>query len=228
MSPNPLPSSSSLCQEQSLTVPLRFTIHPSVSLASVSRQLPFTYTGADFYALCSDAMLKAVTRQAAAVDSKIRALNANRPEGAHSISTANFFDHHATPEDIAVMVTEKDFLDANRELIPSVSAGELAHYERVRATFEGGRDKQQQQNQDPDSLMTPVVSEFDRKGKGKGSIGKGKGKAIAISMGSGDEEEDVDADHRSGYDSVNGRSKGKGKAVAQFQDMTASDDEDLY
>ncbi|KAK0751556.1 peroxisomal biogenesis factor 6 [Schizothecium vesticola] len=113
----------------------KFTLHPSLSLPHVASHLPFTYTGADFYALCSDAMLKAVTRQAAAVDTKIAALNAS---GGH-ITTAAFFDHHATPDDVAVMVTERDFLDANRELIPSVSAGELEHYERVRASFEGGR-----------------------------------------------------------------------------------------
>ncbi|GAP86155.2 putative peroxisomal biogenesis factor 6 [Rosellinia necatrix] len=200
----------------------KFTIHPSVSLAAVSQQLPFTYTGADFYALCSDAMLKAVTRQAAAVDAKIRVLNSSRPETAHPVSTANFFDHYATPEDIAVMVTEKDFLDANRELIPSVSAGELAHYERVRATFEGGRDKQEHQK--PDDPDRPS----SKAGKGKGkAVAKGKGKAVATGN-DGDGEEDADTGQYVNHDSANGRAKGKGKAIAQFQDMTASDDDDLY
>ncbi|KAI1431082.1 peroxisomal biogenesis factor 6 [Xylaria sp. CBS 124048] len=198
----------------------KFTIHPSVSLAAVAEHLPFTYTGADFYALCSDAMLKAVTRQAASVDTKIRALNANLPATAHPISTANFFDHYATAEDIAVMVTEKDFLDANRELIPSVSAGELAHYERVRATFEGGSEKQRE---------TGAIEESSGKGKGK-AVGKGKGKAIATGIDEEDEDEvdDNDAGAGAGAGSANGRSKGKGKAVAQFQDLTASGDEDLY
>lgn len=175
-------------------------------------------------------MLKAVTRQAAAVDAKIRTLNANRPDTAQPVSTANFFDHHATPEDIAVMVTEKDFLDANRELIPSVSAGELAHYERVRATFEGGREKQQQQPAHTDALISPASPGFVRPsskaGKGKGkAVVKGKGKAIATGNEEGDDD---DTDQYASYGSVNGRAKGKGKAVAQFQDLTASDDEGLY
>ncbi|KAI8632313.1 peroxisomal biogenesis factor 6 [Xylariaceae sp. FL1651] len=209
----------------------KFTLHPSVSLAAIAEQLPFTYTGADFYALCSDAMLKAVTRQASAVDAKIRALNANRPETAHSISTANFFDHHARPEDIAVVVTEKDFLDANRELIPSVSAGELAHYERVRATFEGVRETKQQQ-QDSDMIMTPVSATFDRPsskgGKGKGkAVGKGKGKATATASDVEDDDP-AEGNQYASYGSVNGRAKGKGKAVARFQDSTASDDDGLY
>ncbi|KAI1500127.1 hypothetical protein F5X99DRAFT_258703 [Biscogniauxia marginata] len=206
----------------------KFTLHPSVSLPAVAEQLPFTYTGADFYALCSDAMLKAVTRQAASVDAKIRAINSD-PETRHPISTANFFDHYATAEDITVMVTEQDFLDANRELIPSVSAGELAHYETVRATFEGGRDKQQQQQD-----MTATLN----KGKGKAiASSKGKGKAVATDSDSIEEEDEVDDGYGdqegyvggSGAGSVNGRSaKGKGKMVARFQDSTASDDEGLY
>jgi peroxin-6 len=175
-------------------------------------------------------MLKAVTRQAAAVDAKIRALNASRPE--HPISTANFFDHHATPDDIAVMVTEKDFLDANRELIPSVSAGELAHYEHVRATFEGVKEKKPHQQQDSNANTTLLSSMLDRPsskaGKGKGKVlGKGKGKAVTTTSDNEDEV-DTDAGQYAGYGSVNGRAKGKGKAVAQFQDLTASDDEGLY
>lgn len=160
----------------------KFTLAPSLSLPRVAQRLPFTYTGADFYALCSDAMLKAVTRCASAVDAKIAAMNTLPPASSHSrsaspvysrsvssasiasqsdaagesgekdgwslvkadknpnrpdkITPAYFFDHYATPEDIAVMVTEEDFMAAQRELIPSVSAKELEHYARVRAQFE--------------------------------------------------------------------------------------------
>jgi peroxin-6 len=111
----------------------RFTMSPTLSLQRIAAQLPFTYTGADFYALCSDAMLKAVTRQASAVDVKVAAINFSRE---HPISTAYFFDHYATKEDIAVLVTEEDFMAAQRGLIPSVSAKELEHYKRVREQFE--------------------------------------------------------------------------------------------
>lgn len=92
----------------------KFKLHPDVSLARVAERLPLTYTGADLYALCSDAMLKAITRQASAVDEKIK----NLPNG--PVSTAYFFDHYATPEDVAVEVTEQDFIDAQNELVPSV------------------------------------------------------------------------------------------------------------
>ncbi|UQC80511.1 peroxisomal biogenesis factor 6 [Colletotrichum lupini] len=213
----------------------KFTLHPAVSLQAVADRLPFTYTGADFYALCSDAMLKAVTRQAAAVDAKIREINAERPQG--PISTAYFFDHHATPEDIAVMVTEEDFMNAHNELVPSVSAGELAHYESVRASFEGSPEKQQQPQQRPAPAAvssaggnravsaSSIVSRASSKGKGKATAAvssKGKGKALAL---------DSDDDEYGSEDDgtvTNGKGKGKGKAVATFQDGTASDDEGLY
>lgn len=92
----------------------KFTLHPQMSLRRVAEALPFTYTGADLYALCSDAMLKAITRRASAVDAKIRAL----PGG--PVTTAYFFDHLATKEDVEVMVTEEDFFAAQKELVGSV------------------------------------------------------------------------------------------------------------
>ena len=92
----------------------KFNLDSSVSLRRIAGGLPFTYTGADLYALCSDAMLKAVTRQAAIVDAKIKTL----PGG--PFSTAFFFDHFATKEDTAVLVTEDDFSAAQGELVSSV------------------------------------------------------------------------------------------------------------
>ncbi len=92
----------------------RFNLRPDVSLRRVAESLPFTYTGADLYAICSDAMLKAITRQCTAVDSRIKALK----DG--TVTPAYFFDHLATPDDIQVTVTEQDFIAAQRELVGSV------------------------------------------------------------------------------------------------------------
>ena len=49
----------------------KFARAPGLDLAAVAARCPFTYTGADFYALCSDAMLKAMTRKAQEIDEKI-------------------------------------------------------------------------------------------------------------------------------------------------------------
>ncbi len=167
-------------------------------------------------------MLKAVTRQAARVDAKVKAMNSS-PETKHPISTAHFFDHFATKEDIAVMVTAQDFLDAHRELIPSVSAGELAHYERVRATFEGVREGLVRPGAlSLDDRRVSASSKTSSKGKGKAVVGKGKGKAATFSS-------EDDSEHGGfGAEGLNGRSKGKGRVGAAFQEQTPSDDEGLY
>jgi peroxin-6 len=217
-------------------------------------------------------MLKAVTRQASAVDAKIRAINNSNtnnniadPVDSHPghrgaagpISTAYFFDHFATPEDVAVTVTEQDFLDAHRELVPSVSAGELAHYERVRAAFEGSsKDKESQSQNQKDKMegggpaaatrlaltgrrTASGASARSAGGKGKGKAvavgGKGKGKAVAVVS---EDEYEVEGDDDDD-DAVNGamRDKGKGKevappiaatAAAPFGDGAGSGDEGLY
>ncbi|OAG09151.1 peroxisomal biogenesis factor 6 [Paraphaeosphaeria sporulosa] len=182
----------------------KFTLHPDLSLARVASTLPFTYTGADMYALCSDAMLKAITRQARAVDEKVTAISNSRGT---PITTAYFFDHLATEEDTAVMVMEDDFIEAHRELVPSVSADELKHYERVRKTFEGtGKKDESSRPSQNGTAPSPTSS----KGKGKAAAppddetlivhteniningsasgvlgkGKGKGKVPAVSHAS--------------------------------------------
>ncbi|KAJ4287336.1 peroxisomal assembly protein [Kalmusia sp. IMI 367209] len=177
----------------------KFTLHPDLSLQRVASTLPFTYTGADMYALCSDAMLKAITRQARAVDEKVKAYNASRSA---PISIAYFFDHLATEEDTAVMVMEEDFIDAHKELVPSVSADELKHYERVRKAFEG-TGKKEEKGKGP------------LNGDGRPSGWKGKGRAVAPS------EEDSFVVHTENIDpnggggsGSGGSGKGKGKVPA--------------
>ncbi|KAK5174430.1 peroxisomal assembly protein [Saxophila tyrrhenica] len=120
----------------------KFTLSPSLSLPNVASALPFTFTGADLYALCSDAMLKAITRSARAVDSRVAAINKERSKrGQGAITVAGFFDHHASDADTSIEVVEEDFAEARRELVPSVSLEELGHYERVRNSFEGVKDR---------------------------------------------------------------------------------------
>lgn len=217
----------------------RFTMAPGLDLKRIASQLPFTYTGADFYALCSDAMLKAVTRQASAVDAKIAHFNIKLQHGELPMTTAYFFDHHATQSDINVLVTEEDFLNANKELIPSVSAKELEHYKRVREQFEEVDEKSSDQ-------ATAVAVGSDSKGKAvdgptqngvpewqlpsrprlngrprsrpTSSKGKGKGKAVLSDV---DDEEEYDT-----YTKTPALSNGTGGNG--FQDSRVEDDEDLY
>ncbi|PHH62373.1 hypothetical protein CDD81_7169 [Ophiocordyceps australis] len=215
----------------------KFTLDPSCSLRAVAERLPFTYTGADLYALCSDAMLKAVTRQAAVVDSCVQALNAQRDAHLPAITTAYWFDHYASTVDVRVVVAEADFAAAQNELVPSVSAGELAHYDKVRATFEGVGNASENARQEASrsevvgkspqaEIEDQVDLREDEEAMRNGSVsksrrsrkkGKGKGKAVAESHSQIENN------------AVNGSvDKGKGRADVGFQEGTVSDDDGLY
>ncbi|KAG7008938.1 peroxisomal biogenesis factor 6 [Physcia stellaris] len=173
----------------------KFTLDPRLNLRRVAESLPFTYTGADLYALASDAMLKAITRQADAVDGKIKAL----PDG--PVTTAYFFDHLATEDDIAVTVTEVDFEAAKKELVGSVSAKELEHYSRVRAAFEGVEEKKGRAKRSSHSLIPePVRGPMPTRSKDKKRLADTKPMGTIISAdgskgksrhwGSSDEDDD--------------------------------------
>ncbi|KAA8915007.1 P-loop containing nucleoside triphosphate hydrolase protein [Sphaerosporella brunnea] len=141
----------------------KFSLDAKCRLQDVAETLPFTYTGADLYALCSDAMLKAITRQARWVDRRIQELEMQRGDGS-KVGTAWWFDNVATEEDVRVVVSHADFEEARRELVGSVSAKELEHYQRVREQFEQpDKAPQQQQEEEQQQQMLQI----DRKGKGK-------------------------------------------------------------
>ncbi|KAF2400356.1 AAA-domain-containing protein [Trichodelitschia bisporula] len=173
----------------------KFSLDPDLSLKRVASTLPFTFTGADLYALCSDAMLKAITRQAQLVDAKVAAHNAQLSASEPPITVAYFFDHLASEEDTAVQVTEADFESAKRELVPSVSVEELQHYEGVRRAFEGAGTKEGGTKEAEgkgkaylirgDGRVNGHASGVEVNGNGNGVVysGKGKGKST---LGVGD------------------------------------------
>lgn len=49
----------------------KFRLHNTLDLRQVAERCPFNYTGADFYALCSDAMLNAMSRKAEELEAKL-------------------------------------------------------------------------------------------------------------------------------------------------------------
>lgn len=46
----------------------KFRLDPALDLRQLAERCPFNYTGADLYALCSDAMLNAMSRKAEALE----------------------------------------------------------------------------------------------------------------------------------------------------------------
>nr|OQO25710.1 hypothetical protein B0A51_07272 [Rachicladosporium sp. CCFEE 5018] len=186
----------------------KFTLSPSLSLPRVAQSLPFTFTGADLYALCSDAMLKAVTRSARLVDARVAAINSTRSaEDKLPITIAGFFDHHATEVDLNVLVEEVDFAEARKELVPSVSLDELRHYESVRDQFEGAGKKQksiedtmesqnappsaQNNNIDPKVVARAKLNELmARKGSSRSAVSNDNGSAVGAVAGASSDEDD--------------------------------------
>ncbi|KAG0164776.1 peroxisomal assembly protein [Apophysomyces sp. BC1015] len=138
----------------------KFRLHPDLDLARVAERCPFHYTGADFYALCSDAMLKGMTRVADAIEDRVQAMNQENPE--NPITAQYFLSHLATADDIVVQVEEIDFVKALDELVPSVSATELAHYTKVREKFEQKNEEEEEEEE----VKEPPKPKKD-KGKGK-------------------------------------------------------------
>jgi len=117
----------------------KFRLDPSLELSRVADQCPFNYTGADLYALCSDAMLKAMSRKAEALETKLVHLNGmpGPYKHPHPLTPQYFLAEMATAEDREVLVCQQDFESALRDLTPSVSQSEIEHYRFVQRRFSG-------------------------------------------------------------------------------------------
>lgn len=89
----------------------KFNLGEDFQLESVIEKCPFTLTGADFYALSSDAMLNAVKRKIQELETDLTA-------------------------EQSITVTEKDFFEALDKLTPSVSEEELYRYKSMQKQFE--------------------------------------------------------------------------------------------
>ncbi|NXX94555.1 PEX6 factor, partial [Centropus bengalensis] len=89
----------------------RFKLDPSVNLTTILDKCPAQLTGADIYALCSDAMMCAVKRK------------------------VEWIEEGLDTERSALILTMEDFLQAAGRLQPSVSEQELLRYRLIQQKF---------------------------------------------------------------------------------------------
>ncbi|XP_061223082.1 peroxisome biogenesis factor 6 [Neopsephotus bourkii] len=89
----------------------KFQLDPSVNLSTVLEGCPAQLTGADIYALCSDAMMCAVKRK------------------------VEWIEEGLDTESSALILTMDDFLQAAARLQPSVSEQELLRYRLIQQKF---------------------------------------------------------------------------------------------
>lgn len=113
----------------------KFSLAGDVNLEEVVAPLPFAYTGADFFALCSDAMMLAVDEVVATAHARI----AERAKLQVGAEDGDDDDDEATND--VVLVRQQHFLEARSKLKPSVSTEDLRKYEALKATF-GQQSKQ--------------------------------------------------------------------------------------
>ncbi|KAJ6611778.1 P-loop containing nucleoside triphosphate hydrolase protein [Mycena sp. CBHHK59/15] len=115
----------------------KFRLDPGLDLARLAEQCPFNYTGADFYALCSDAILNAMSRTAEALEAKLADLN-SKPgpyDHPHPLTSQYYLAELASMEDMDVRVSQADFDTALRNLVPSVSESEMENYAHIQRRF---------------------------------------------------------------------------------------------
>ncbi|XP_053169377.1 peroxisome biogenesis factor 6 [Hemicordylus capensis] len=93
------------------TITRKFKLDPSVSLLGVLDKCPVQLTGADLYALCSDAMMCAIKRK------------------------VEWIEEGLDTESSDLILTMEDFIQAATRLQPSVSEPELLRYKLIQQRF---------------------------------------------------------------------------------------------
>ena len=97
----------------------KFNLSKTLDLESVVKSCPRTFTGADFYALCSLALMTAIKRSVKmAQDQEEKSVRKKDERG--------------------VCVEQQDFTVALSRVTPSVSREEIAHYRSLREKFSNG------------------------------------------------------------------------------------------
>ncbi|TIB99023.1 AAA-domain-containing protein [Wallemia mellicola] len=166
----PLSHSSQAAILEALT--RKFKLEPGLDLLNdVAAHLPLNLTGADLYALCSDAMLKSMTRKVMSIERKITSINElddkefikqygsqlRRP-----LIPQYYLEFMASSDEIDVVVSKDDFDEAMNDLSPSVSQAEMEHYRQAQRKFTNVSESKE-------SKESEIQKELKKdKGKGKG------------------------------------------------------------
>ena len=95
-------------------------------------------TGADFYALCSDAMLTAISRKIKKLESQKDDSSIGKSESQKielekvSINMFESEKKEFEKDSIKILVTKDDFVSAAEKLVPSVSQEDLNYYQNFK------------------------------------------------------------------------------------------------
>jgi SpoVK/Ycf46/Vps4 family AAA+-type ATPase len=106
----------------------KFNLAPGCSLENVVNQCPTNLTGADFYALCSDALMNAIREQVMKLEAEAK----KQPDLLSEL-------RRGKQSNVIIQVEERHFLEALKSLTPSVSNEELQRYKSLRDHFKNRR-----------------------------------------------------------------------------------------
>lgn len=114
----------------------RFHLGESVQLDKVAESCAPNLTGADFYALCSDAFMCAMKEYIAAATSPPTTSTASSSSSPSSkLSRSSDSTPVAFGDEVVVVVEQRHFLSALQRLKPSVSFSELNYYRKLQEKF---------------------------------------------------------------------------------------------
>lgn len=109
-----------------LALTRKFLLAPDVNLKSIAEKCPLIFTGADFYALCSDALISAYKRRTNEIDALVLQ---------QKITTRKYLESLSL-EELKVKVSMQDFEESLKNLTPSISEAELLHYKKLQSDFQ--------------------------------------------------------------------------------------------
>ena len=116
----------------------KFALGPDVSLAALAERCSLRFSGADFYALCADALMRAIRDQAAALPPpSLAEASLGRDDEDEGEDDGEDDGGAGAPEAPApkVVVAARHFEQALETLTPSVSVEEAARYQRIQESF---------------------------------------------------------------------------------------------
>ena len=161
----------------------KFHLADDVDLQAVCERCPLTMSGADFYALASDALLLAIKRHIRTLEEQLNsARQLQREEWEDAVRNGrvqeedeyielqpSVFMSSLPPSSLTSLVTQSDFLQAQSTLKPSLSQEQIQDYLNLRKQFDATvknqmkeEEKEQQQTQRRPSSSGKVRDQVEK------------------------------------------------------------------
>jgi len=111
----------------------KFHLKSNIDLESLLKILPNGFSGADYYALCSDASMRAYKTRIKDINKKIKYLSEKNPKNSYTPETIM---KNMRKDELEITISLEDFLNASKNLRPSLSKIEIQHYKNIRKNLE--------------------------------------------------------------------------------------------